>query len=91
MSDTNRRAPWSMEAIMEWAEELGADGEHRGTDLLDLYAKMRVQRDELRKVLETVATWWGGPDHHRDDCPTDGGCEDCLMSDTVNAVLAASE
>ena len=40
MSDTDRRVPWSMEAIIEWAEELGADGEHRGTDLLDLYAKL---------------------------------------------------
>lgn len=29
-----------------------------------------------------------GPDHHRDDCPTEGGCKECLMADNVNAAIA---
>jgi hypothetical protein len=49
---------------------------------------LRAERDRLLQSLETLATWWGGPDHHRDECPATGGCDECLMADSVNAAIS---
>lgn len=81
--------PESEATIREWCRngELGARMGKLGMAqaIVDLLATL----DAVRKTLETAATWWGGPDHHRDDCPVEGGCEECLMADAINAAVDA--
>ena len=50
---------------------------------------------ELAATLAKLATWWGGADHRRDECPEEENgapaCGDCLMADSVNAALEGIE
>ena len=46
----------------------------------------RVSR--LQGTLVAVAEWWGGPEHHADDCPDGGNCPDCIMARSINDACA---
>lgn len=58
-------------------------------------AETKDARAALAALLDatTVYALYHGQaaDHHRDDCPENGGCADCLIDDNTNAAIEAAE
>ena len=45
-------------------------------------------------LVQLVGDLWdqyGGVDHHRDECPEDGACDDCTMASRIDDALGDSE
>ena len=87
LSVVEERCDWEPTVAPKWDEDGNErEASDRVKDLVDALRASQAEVARLREALEIACEWWGGCEHHTDDCP--GVADRCKAAKRVNELAA---